>query len=109
MLLCRFHLEAASIDCEACPDALDCNDDEKCQGPGGVGDSCEFEVDCREGLVCGIVDSEMRCAEPLDDGEPCIAASQCESRYCDEMGECAADPAGCWMAYGWIGYDSCEP
>lgn len=42
---------------------------------------------CAAGLVCVWEDSELRCREPLSDGQQCYWDYQCESGYCH--GSCA--------------------
>ena len=43
--------------------------------------------------MCSALDFE--CVEPLPDGDPCTFYVECESQFCDDMGECAPDPTGC--------------
>lgn len=89
-----------------CESGLACNDEERCEGPAGLGDSC-IERGCERGLTCGTMDFE--CIEPLANGEPCIFGGECASLYCDGMGECADDETQCIVADGVIGTDFCEP
>ncbi len=72
-----------------CADQCVGNDEDgfRCDEGADEGDECFRSTSgtfygCASGLVCVYEDSELRCREPLDNGERCNWDHQCVSGYC---------------------------